>query len=162
VLAIFLTTERQFDPSQVGIALGVGNIAGILAQTPIGAIVNVTKRKRLTIAIATSTIESRVPIMAAGVSRTITLRAFIYGLNANPWFALVVQTLDGLASGILAVSIAIVVADLTKGTGHFNLAQGGIYTTIGVGAALSNLAIGFLAKTTGSKICELLVLFLNH
>jgi hypothetical protein len=36
-LAIFLTAERQFDPAQVGIALAIGNIAGILAQTQIVA-----------------------------------------------------------------------------------------------------------------------------
>jgi hypothetical protein len=50
-----------------------------------------------------------------------------------------VQTLDGLASGILAELIVIVIADLTKGTGRFNLVQGGIYRTIGIGATLIHL-----------------------
>lgn len=46
----------------------------------------------------------------------------------------------------------VVIADLTKGTERFNLAQGVIYTTIGIGAALSNLAIGFLVKTAGFSV----------
>ena len=90
----------------------------------------------------------RKPLLLIAFAAT-TLRAFLYGLNANPWFVVGVQSLDGLASGIFAVLLVVVVADLTKGTGRFNLAQGAIYTTIGLGAALSNLAIGFLVKAAG-------------
>jgi len=90
----------------------------------------------------------RKPLLLLAFAAT-TLRAFLYGLNANPWFVVGVQSLDGIASGIFAVLLVVVVADLTKGTGRFNLAQGAIYTTIGLGAALSNLAIGFLVKTAG-------------
>lgn len=90
----------------------------------------------------------RKPLLLLAFTAT-TLRAFLYGLGANPWFIVGVQTLDGIASGIFAVLLVVVVADLTKGTGRFNLAQGGLYTTIGIGAALSNLAIGFLAKAAG-------------
>ena len=93
----------------------------------------------------------RKPLLLLAFAAT-TLRAFLLGLNANPWFILGVQTLDGLASGIFAVLVVVVVADLTKGTGRFNLAQGAIYTTIGIGAALSNLALGFLVKVAGFPI----------
>jgi len=77
----------------------------------------------------------RKPLLLLAFAAT-TLRAFLYGLNANPWFVVGVQSLDGIASGIFAVLLVVVVADLTKGTGRFNLAQGAIYTTIGLGAAL--------------------------
>lgn len=90
----------------------------------------------------------RKPLLLLAFAAT-TLRAFLFGLHPHPWLVVGIQTLDGLASGIFAVLLVVVVADLTKGTGRFNLAQGGIYTTIGVGAALSNLAIGFLVKVTG-------------
>jgi MFS family permease len=93
----------------------------------------------------------RKPLLLLAFAAT-TLRAFLYGLNANPWFTVGVQTLDGIASGVFAVLLVVVVADLTKGTGRFNLAQGAIYTTIGVGAALSNLAIGFLVKVAGFPV----------
>ncbi|XGV96648.1 MAG: MFS transporter [Leptolyngbya sp. BL-A-14] len=90
----------------------------------------------------------RKPLLLLAFAAT-TLRAFLYGMSANPWFIVGVQTLDGIASGIFAVLLVVVVADLTKGTGRFNLAQGGLYTMIGIGAALSNLAIGLLVKVTG-------------
>ncbi|PSB46918.1 MFS transporter, partial [Chamaesiphon polymorphus] len=339
-LAIFLTAERQFDPAQVGIALAIGNLAGILAQTPIGAVVDATKHKRLLIAIASAVIAmsylliinisafpavlvaqvgigvaavtvipavsaislglvgqkglnqrvgrneafnrsgNAITAVVAGILAQITglawifyllillciativlvfqirdrdinnttarsghsqttgndllhdrplqvfslavflfymanaallpllsqkltggqqaaapsgfisasiavaqfttipvaawagkaadvwgrkpllllafaattVRAFLYAFDTDPWFVVWVQTLDGLSSGIFAVAIVVVVADLTQGTGRFNLAQGGIYTTIGLGAALSNLAIGWLASTAGFSI----------
>jgi predicted MFS family arabinose efflux permease len=43
----------------------------------------------------------------------------------------------------------IVIADLTRGTGRFNLAQGAIATATGIGAALSNALTGVLAKNFG-------------
>ncbi len=55
-LAIFLATERHWNPAQVGIAITITNIAGILTQTPIGAMVDASKHKRLMVAIASLTI----------------------------------------------------------------------------------------------------------
>jgi sugar phosphate permease len=43
----------------------------------------------------------------------------------------------------------LVVADLTKGTGRFNLTQGALATATGVGAGLSNLIAGFVVKAAG-------------
>ncbi|MBW4572135.1 MAG: MFS transporter [Tolypothrix carrinoi HA7290-LM1] len=82
----------------------------------------------------------------------VLIRALLYTLNRNPWFLVSVQVLDGIASGIFTVLVVVVVADLTQGTGRFNLAQGAINTTIGIGAALSNLGSGFLVKAAGYHI----------
>ena len=79
----------------------------------------------------------------------VLLRALLCTLNKAPWYLVAVQGLDGIASGIFTVLIVVIVADLTQGTGRFNLAQGLVQTLVGVGAALSNLAIGFLAKVAG-------------
>jgi len=43
----------------------------------------------------------------------------------------------------------IVVADLTAGTGRFNLAQGAVGALSGLAAAVSTLATGYLAKLLG-------------
>jgi hypothetical protein len=43
----------------------------------------------------------------------------------------------------------LVVADLTKGTGRFNLTQGALATATGIGAGLSNLLAGFVVKAAG-------------
>ena len=45
------------------------------------------------------------------------------------------QLLDGIGAGIFGVVSVLVVADLTRGTGRFNLTQGALATATGVGAA---------------------------
>ena len=82
----------------------------------------------------------------------VLVRTGLYTISHNPWFLVSVQVLDGIASGIFTVLVVIIVADLTQGTGRFNLAQGAINTMIGIGAAISNLASGFLVKAAGYKV----------
>ncbi len=82
----------------------------------------------------------------------VLIRALLYTVSRNPWFLVSVQVFDGIASGIFTVLVVVVVADLTEGTGRFNLVQGAINTMIGIGAALSNLGSGFLVKAAGYHI----------
>ena len=82
----------------------------------------------------------------------VLLRALLCTTTKAPWYLVAVQGLDGIASGIFTVLIVVIVADLTQGTGRFNLAQGMIQTLVGVGAAFSNLAIGFLVKAAGYNV----------
>jgi dipeptide/tripeptide permease len=60
-----------------------------------------------------------------------------------------IQILDGVGAGIFGVLSVLVIAQLTQGTGRFNLAQGAVATAIGIGAALSNLGTGVLVKRAG-------------
>jgi MFS family permease len=60
-----------------------------------------------------------------------------------------VQLLDGIGAGIFGVVSVLVIADLTKGTGRFNLTQGALATATGLGAGLSNLIAGFVVKAAG-------------
>lgn len=59
------------------------------------------------------------------------------------------QILDGIAAAIFGVVSVLIVADLTKGTGRFNITQGAIATATGVGASLSVLVAGFIVKKAG-------------
>ncbi|MEG5001572.1 MFS transporter [Microcoleus sp. B4-D4] len=77
------------------------------------------------------------------------IRGVLYTLWHNPYFLVSVQILDGVAGGIFGVLSILMVADLTKGTGRFNVTQGMLATSIGVGASLSNLLAGFVAKNAG-------------
>jgi len=43
----------------------------------------------------------------------------------------------------------LVIADLTRGTGRFNLAQGAIATAVGIGASLSQGIAGRIAHRAG-------------
>src|ERR1039457_6750498 len=47
------------------------------------------------------------------------------------------QILDGVGAGIFGVVSVLVIADLTQGTGRFNLTLGAISTAVGIGASLS-------------------------
>jgi MFS family permease len=64
------------------------------------------------------------------------LRGLLYPLSDDPYWLVAVQLLDGVGAGIFAL-FPLVVADLTRGTGRFNVSQGAIATAQGVGAALS-------------------------
>jgi len=77
------------------------------------------------------------------------IRGLLYTLSDNPYFLVSVQLLDGIGGGIFGVMQLLVIADLTKGTGRFNLTQGAIGTAVGTGASLSNLVAGFVVKYAG-------------
>jgi MFS family permease len=78
------------------------------------------------------------------------VRGVLFALfNANPWAVVAIQALDGVAAGIFSVIAVIIADDLTRGTGRFNLAQGLVALSVGVGAALSNLTSGFVVQWFG-------------
>jgi predicted MFS family arabinose efflux permease len=77
------------------------------------------------------------------------IRGVLYVLSENQYFLVSVQMLDGIAAGIFGVVMIIVIADLTKGTGRFNLTQGAIGTATGIGASLSTLLTGFIVGWAG-------------
>lgn len=46
-LAIYLLTEQKWNEAQIGLVMSIAGFAGILAQTPAGALVDRTRAKRL-------------------------------------------------------------------------------------------------------------------
>lgn len=52
-------------------------------------------------------------------------------------------------AGIFGALFPLVVADLPRGTGHFNASQGAITTALGLGAALSTAVAGLLVVKLG-------------
>jgi MFS family permease len=50
----------------------------------------------------------------------------------------------------LGVMVPLIVADLTRDTGHFNLGQGIVGTFIGIGASISATFAGILSDRFGS------------
>jgi predicted MFS family arabinose efflux permease len=78
-------------------------------------------------------------------------RGALYTLSHRPAALIAVQCMDGLGAGIFGVVGVLIVADLTKGTGRFNAAQGAIATAQGCGAFLSNSVAGYLAKRMGNN-----------
>jgi MFS family permease len=60
-----------------------------------------------------------------------------------------VQLLDGVGAGIFGAIFPVIVADLMRNTGRFNLAQGVVITAQGIGAALSTALAGFVVVGAG-------------
>jgi MFS family permease len=90
----------------------------------------------------------RKPIFATALA-VLALRGALYPLSDNPYWLVSVQLLDGVGAGIFGALFPLVVADLTRGTGHFNVSQGAIATAAGLGGALSAAAAGFIVVSAG-------------
>ena len=58
----------------------------------------------------------------------------LFALTADPPLLISLQLLDGISGAVIGVLTALVIADLTRGSGHFNLAQGIIGTARGAPA----------------------------
>jgi MFS family permease len=90
----------------------------------------------------------RKPIFAVALA-VLALRGALYPLSDNPYWLVGVQLLDGVGAGIFGALFPLVVADLTRGTGHFNVSQGAIATAAGLGGALSAAVAGFIVVAAG-------------
>jgi hypothetical protein len=73
-------------------------------------------------------------LIAFGV---LPIRAVLYTLTHITGALDTIQILDGVGAGIFGVVSVLVIADLTQGTGRFNLTLGAISTAVGIGASLS-------------------------
>jgi predicted MFS family arabinose efflux permease len=80
------------------------------------------------------------------------VRAVLYRLFHAVPALLAVQILDGIANSIFGVVSILVIADHTRGSGRFNLAQGALATAVGLGAALSNTFGGILMQRSGYPV----------
>ena len=59
------------------------------------------------------------------------------------------QLLDGVGAGIYGAIFPVIVADVMRGTGRFNVAQGAVITAQGIGAALSTTLAWFAVAHGG-------------
>lgn len=85
-------------------------------------------------------------LLAFGV---LALRGALYVVSDNPFWLVAVQALDGVGAGIFGALFPIIIADLTRGTGRFNVSQGAVATFQGVGAALSASLAGVIIVSAG-------------
>jgi MFS family permease len=77
------------------------------------------------------------------------LRAALLAFTSNYAFLVVAQLLSGISGAVIGVLTVLVIADLTAGTGRFNLAQGAVGAAIGIAASISTLATGMLFQGIG-------------
>jgi MFS family permease len=106
----------------------------------------------------------RKPLFLAGIV-TLPLRCalIIYWKDAGAAFLLSTQILDGLGGGLFGLIHPFLVADMSFGTGRFNLMMGLTASTFGLGATLSNFLgqrvverYGHVASLTASLILSVI------
>ena len=90
----------------------------------------------------------RKPVFLIGFA-ILPIRGLLYILSDNPLFIVSVQLLDGIGAGIFGVLSVVVVADITQGTGRYNLVLGAIATAQSLGASLSNVVSGYIVNAWG-------------
>jgi MFS family permease len=80
------------------------------------------------------------------------LRAVSFAFVTNPSLIVALQVLDGVSAVILGIVFPLVVADITRDTGRFNLALGIVGSAVGIGAALSTTLAGYMLDHFGSSV----------
>ena len=90
----------------------------------------------------------RRPLLLIGLG-ALPIRAACFALFDDPAVLAAVQLLDGISGAVLGVLTPLVISDLTKGSGRFNLGQGIVGTFSGIGAALSTTLSGYVAESFG-------------
>ncbi|HVI15130.1 MAG TPA: MFS transporter [Pseudolabrys sp.] len=93
----------------------------------------------------------RRPLLLIGFG-ALAVRALLFAVTVDPPLLICIQLLDGVSGSVLGVLTALIIADLTNGTGRFNLAQGFVGMLAGVGAVLSTTFFGLIVGNFGSAI----------
>jgi MFS family permease len=91
----------------------------------------------------------RRPLLLIGLG-ALPIDAACLAFVDNPLLLVAAQTLSGISGVVIGVLTPLIVADITKGTGRFNLGQGIVGTVSGIGAALSTTVSGIVAQSFGA------------
>jgi hypothetical protein len=82
----------------------------------------------------------------------LALRGGLFALVSSPYLIVAIQILDGVCAAVLGVILPLVVADVMRGTGRFNLGLGIVGSAVGIGAALSTTLAGYMMDHFGSSL----------
>jgi MFS family permease len=92
----------------------------------------------------------RKPLLLIGFA-ALPVRGVLYTLTNAAVPLIAIQVLDGIGAAIFGVVSVLVIADLTRGSGRFNLTQGAVTTAVGIGAALSQSIAGSIVHAFGDR-----------
>lgn len=93
----------------------------------------------------------RRPLLLLGIA-VVSLRGILFASLNNPFLLVAVQLLDGIAAAVFTVLTPFIIADITRGTGRFNLSLGIVGTATGIGASLSTTLAGYASDHFGSPV----------
>jgi|SRR5579871_302725 len=77
------------------------------------------------------------------------LRAVLFGFIHSTTLLIAVQLLDGISGAVRVVLTTVIVADVTTGTGRFNVARGTVGLAVAISASVSTISFGYVAQELG-------------
>jgi predicted MFS family arabinose efflux permease len=77
------------------------------------------------------------------------IRGVLYTFSNDPAWLIGVQVLDGVGAGLFGALFPLIIADLTWGTGRFNVTCGAVQAAQGIGASLSTTIAGLIVVAAG-------------
>lgn len=135
-LAVYLLTERQWDAASIGIVMSIATVAGIVAQTPAGAVVDATRAKRAV-------------MVAAAV--LVTTASLLVPWLSSFWPVAISQATAHAAGVVFGPALAAVTLGIF-GHGAFTKRIGRNETFNHAGNACAAAASGALAYFWGPKV----------
>ncbi len=81
----------------------------------------------------------------------LSIRCAAFAITSEPYAVVAVQLFDGISAATLGILVPLIIADVMRGTGHFNFAQGVIGAAVGIGASLSTALAGYIADGFGAS-----------
>jgi MFS family permease len=90
----------------------------------------------------------RKPLLLAGFA-ALPLRGVLYTLSDDPNWLVAVEVLDGVCLGIFDTLLPLILADIMRGTGRYNVSRGIVGTVQGIGGSLSNAVAGLVVVSAG-------------
>jgi MFS family permease len=82
----------------------------------------------------------------------VSIRGAVFAATSDPYVIVAVQLLDGISAATLGVLVPLIIADTTRGTGHFAFAQGVVGVAVGIGASIGTTVAGYIADASGSAV----------
>jgi MFS family permease len=92
----------------------------------------------------------RRPILLLGYS-ALPIRGALLAGTTDPYLIILIQLFDGLGAAVFGVLTPLIVADITRDTGHYTTCLGIIGLAVGSGATLSTVAAGLVADHFGGE-----------
>ncbi len=98
----------------------------------------------------------RKPLLLLGFA-VLPIRGVLFSVVGSPYLLVATQLLDGISAAVIGVLLPIMVADVTRRSGHFNAALGAVGTAAGIGASLSTTIGGYASDWLGGPIAFLVL-----
>ena len=143
-LAVYLLTEQQWDEARIGVVMSIATIAGILAQTPAGALIDTTRKKRLA-------------MIAAAV--IVTIASLLLPLFPRFWPVAISQGIANAAEAVFAPALAAVSLGVV-GHRHFTARIGRNESFNHAGNAAAAAMAGVAAYSFGPQVVFYLLAFM--